>query len=192
LCCAPPSICGLVFQSGQNKCVQGCKYVDVQANLALFWYKLRLSSIRQTLIAGRPQQRRKTRRSFKTRSRFRLKSRVPVRVFDCVRRTARDACPIERVMTPTMHASVRTLLRSLKRLEVWSIEIMHEVAAEFRSPVMFNSIGKASCGILRSTHSIPLSRETALPDSANRHDMEFSASSGSCTSIIMHFNKTGF
>ena len=62
--------------------MQGCKYVDVLTNLALFWRIIRASPIRPTLFVEQPQQRRKTRLLFKSRSRIRLRSRVPVRVFD--------------------------------------------------------------------------------------------------------------
>jgi hypothetical protein len=55
---APSSICEVVFQLGQKKCGRGFKYVDVQANLALFWCNIRTSSIRPTLIVGWSQQRR--------------------------------------------------------------------------------------------------------------------------------------
>jgi hypothetical protein len=116
---APPSIRGLVFQWGQKKCVQGCKYVDVQANLALFWCIIRTSSIRQTLFVAQPQQRRNSSLLFKNRSRIRLGSRVPVRVFD--RNDASDVAStdfeivdntsiwsIDGAMTPTVHGTVRT------------------------------------------------------------------------------------
>jgi sulfate adenylyltransferase subunit 2 len=42
----------------------------------------------------------------------------------------------------------KTLPKHLKRLEAESIEIMREVVAEFKSPVMLYSIGKDSCVML--------------------------------------------
>jgi sulfate adenylyltransferase subunit 2 len=60
----------------------------------------------------------------------------------------RGARPIDLAMTSTMHGTVRGLPQHLKRLEAESIEIMREVAAEFRSPVMLYSIGKDSSVML--------------------------------------------
>src|SRR3954465_12017520 len=45
-------------------------------------------------------------------------------------------------------ASPRTLPKHLKRLEAESIEIMREVVAEFKNPVMLYSIGKDSSVML--------------------------------------------
>jgi sulfate adenylyltransferase subunit 2 len=56
--------------------------------------------------------------------------------------------PLDRATIPAMHDTVRTLPLHLKRLEAESIEIMREVAAEFRSPVMLYSIGKDSSVML--------------------------------------------
>src|ERR1700751_1463353 len=58
------------------------------------------------------------------------------------------AWPLDRATTPAMHDTVRTLPLHLKRLEAESIEIMREVAAEFRAPVMLYSIGKDSSVML--------------------------------------------
>src|SRR5215467_5304743 len=52
------------------------------------------------------------------------------------------------------------LSKHLKRLEAWSIEIMREVIAEFRKPVMLYSIGKDSSVMLhlarKAFHPAPL------------------------------------
>src|SRR5215469_674845 len=52
------------------------------------------------------------------------------------------------------------LPKHLKRLEAWSIEIMREVVAEFRKPVMLYSIGKDSSVMLhlarKAFHPAPL------------------------------------
>jgi sulfate adenylyltransferase subunit 2 len=58
------------------------------------------------------------------------------------------ACSLDRATTSAMHGTVRKLPLHLKRLEAESIEIMREVAAEFRSPVMLYSIGKDSSVML--------------------------------------------
>jgi sulfate adenylyltransferase subunit 2 len=57
------------------------------------------------------------------------------------------ALPINRA-TPMTRASRRPLPLHLKRLEAESIEIMREVVAEYRSPVMLYSIGKDSSVML--------------------------------------------
>jgi 3'-phosphoadenosine 5'-phosphosulfate sulfotransferase (PAPS reductase)/FAD synthetase len=63
---------------------------------------------------------------------------------------------------PISHAK-EALPIHLKRLEAESIEIMREVAAEFRNPVMLYSIGKGSSvmlhlGARRSTRARCISR----------------------------------
>src|SRR5690349_10465260 len=58
------------------------------------------------------------------------------------------ACSLDRATTSAMHGTVRKLPLHLKRLEAESIEIMREVAAEFRKPVMLYSIGKDSSVML--------------------------------------------
>jgi sulfate adenylyltransferase subunit 2 len=59
----------------------------------------------------------------------------------------RSGLPISRA-TPTTRASMHALPLHLKRLEAESIEIMREVVAEYRSPVMLYSIGKDSSVML--------------------------------------------
>jgi sulfate adenylyltransferase subunit 2 len=49
----------------------------------------------------------------------------------------------------SVSASIKALPKHLKRLEAESIEIMREVVAEFRKPVMLYSIGKDSSVMLR-------------------------------------------
>src|SRR5271156_3213557 len=57
-------------------------------------------------------------------------------------------------------AVTRTLPKHLKRLEAESIEIMREVVAEFKNPVMLYSIGKDSSVMLhvaiKAFHPAPL------------------------------------
>src|ERR1700675_4686359 len=57
-------------------------------------------------------------------------------------------------------AETATLLKHLKRLEAESIEIMREVVAEFKNPVMLYSIGKHSSVMLhlaiKAFHPSPL------------------------------------
>lgn len=50
--------------------------------------------------------------------------------------------------SPSLTPAIKTLPKHLKRLEAESIEIMREVVAEFRKPVMLYSIGKDSSVML--------------------------------------------
>lgn len=52
------------------------------------------------------------------------------------------------MITPALLGKARTLTKHLKRLEAESIEIMREVIAEFKKPVMLYSIGKDSSVML--------------------------------------------
>jgi hypothetical protein len=64
------------------------------------------------------------------------------------------------MLNPIEASQTRTLPKHLKRLEAESIEIMREVVAEFRSPVMLYSIGKDSSVMLhlgmKAFHPAPL------------------------------------
>ena len=65
------------------------------------------------------------------------------------------------IMPPqSLTAAIKSLPRHLKRLEAESIEIMREVVAEFRKPVMLYSIGKDSSVMLhvaiKAFHPAPL------------------------------------
>ena len=60
----------------------------------------------------------------------------------------------------------------LKRLEAESIDIIREVAAEFRNPVMLYSIGKDSGVMLHLALKAFYPGEAALPAAARRHDLE--------------------
>src|SRR6478752_8984817 len=69
-------------------------------------------------------------------------------------------CNRMNVMTARAAASKTKLPAHLKRLEAVSIEIMREVVAEFRNPVMLYSIGKDSSVMLhlaiKAFHPSPL------------------------------------
>jgi sulfate adenylyltransferase subunit 2 len=56
-------------------------------------------------------------------------------------------------------AEIGTLPKHLKRLEAESIEIMREVVAEFKNPVMLYSIGKDSSVMLH----VAIRRSTQRP-----------------------------
>jgi sulfate adenylyltransferase subunit 2 len=62
--------------------------------------------------------------------------------------------------SPPLTAALKPLPRHLKRLEAQSIEIMREVVADFRKPVMLYSIGKDSSVMLhlaiKAFHPAPL------------------------------------
>jgi sulfate adenylyltransferase subunit 2 len=64
------------------------------------------------------------------------------------------------ISSPQLTAALDSLPRHLKRLEAESIEIMREVVAEFRKPVMLYSIGKDSSVMLhlaiKASHPSPL------------------------------------
>ncbi len=60
----------------------------------------------------------------------------------------------------------------LKRLEAESIEIIREVVAEFRNPVMLYSIGKDSSVMLHLAIKAFLSVAAAVPAHARRYDVE--------------------
>ena len=71
-------------------------------------------------------------------------------------------------------AETATLPKHLKRLEAESIEIMREVVAEFKNPVMLYSIGKDSSVMLHlASEGIPPGA-FAFPGYACRHQMEVS------------------
>ena len=71
-------------------------------------------------------------------------------------------------------AGTGALPKHLKRLEAESIEIMREVVAEFKNPVMLYSIGKDSSVMLHLAHEGILSGAPAVPDPACRHHLEIS------------------
>jgi len=64
------------------------------------------------------------------------------------------------MITSAASRNARTLPKHLKRLEAESIEIMREVVAEFKKPVMLYSIGKDSSVMLhialKAFHPAPL------------------------------------
>jgi len=64
------------------------------------------------------------------------------------------------MQSPTLTPVIKSLPKHLKRLEAESIEIMREVVAEFRKPVMLYSIGKDSSVMLhlaiKAFHPAPL------------------------------------
>ena len=74
----------------------------------------------------------------------------------------------------SLGAPIATLPKYLKRLESESIEIMREVVAEFKKPVMLYSIGKDSSVMLhiaiKAFHPAPL----PFPTLACGYDLEIS------------------
>ncbi len=66
----------------------------------------------------------------------------------------------------------QTLSTYLQQLEAESIQIMREVAAEFRHPVMLYSIGKDSSVMLHLAMKAFYPVEAAIPDPAYRYDLE--------------------
>ena len=69
-------------------------------------------------------------------------------------------------------AATATLPKHLKRLESESVEIMREVVAEFKKPVMLYSIGKDSSVMLHLAIKAFLSGAVAVPGLARRHHLE--------------------
>ena len=64
------------------------------------------------------------------------------------------------------------LPRHLRRLEAESIEIMRDVVAEFKKPVMLYSIGKDSSVMLHVALKAFYPAKLALPAAACRHHLE--------------------
>ena len=64
------------------------------------------------------------------------------------------------------------LPKHLKRLEAESIEIMREVVAEFKKPVMLYSIGKDSSVMLHLAVKAFYPAPLAVPAAACRYDLE--------------------
>ena len=70
----------------------------------------------------------------------------------------------------------RTLVsKHLRQLEAESIEIVREVIAEFKHPVMLYSIGKDSSVMLHLAIKAFLSGAATLPAAAYEHDSRSSA-----------------
>ena len=66
----------------------------------------------------------------------------------------------------------KALPKHLKRLEAESIEIMREVVAEFKKPVMLYSIGKDSSVMLHLAVKAFYPAPLAVSGAARRHDLE--------------------
>ena len=78
------------------------------------------------------------------------------------------------VQTATSAGTKNALPKHLKRLEAESIEIMREVVAEFKNPVMLYSIGKDFERDAAPGDQGILSGAAAVSAAARRHDLEVS------------------